>query len=89
MEKTEEFNVLELQDLVIKHNCGKKHSCTGKIKKQWTSYREKYLDTLEIQEGACTFAPQTLNMIERLSAESFQQKQGLRENHSTFARVKD
>ena len=40
-------------------------------------------------EGACTFAPQTLNMIERLSAEPIQQKQGLRENHSTFARVKD
>jgi hypothetical protein len=44
---------------------------------------------LEIQEGACTFAPQTLNMIERLSAESVQQKQGFRENDSTFARVKD
>ena len=34
-------------------------------------------------------APQTLNMIERLSAESVQQKQGFRENHSTFARVKN
>ena len=56
---------------------------------KWISYREKYLENLEIQEGACTFAPQTLNMIERLSAEPIQQKQGLRENHSTFARVKD
>ena len=26
MEKREEFNVLELQELVIKHNCGKKHT---------------------------------------------------------------
>jgi len=25
MEKTEDFNVLELQELVIKHNRGKKH----------------------------------------------------------------
>ena len=64
-------------------------SCTGKIQKKWISYREKHLENLEIQEGACTFAPQTLNMIERLSAEPIQQKQGLRENHSTFARVKD
>ena len=62
-------------------------SCMGKIQKKWTSYREKYLENLEIQEGACTFAPQTLNMIERLSAEPIQQKQGLRENHSTSARV--
>ena len=64
-------------------------SCTGKIQKKWISYREKYLENLEIQEGACTFAPQTLKTIERLSAESVQQKQGFRENDSTFARVKD
>jgi len=44
---------------------------------------------LEIQEGACTFAPQTLKMIERLSAEPIQQKQGLREYYSTSARDKD
>ena len=49
-------------------------SCMGKIKKKWTSYREKYLENLKIKEGACTFAPQTLNMIERLSAEPVQQK---------------
>ena len=49
-------------------------SCMGKIQKKWTSYREKYLENLEIKEGACTFAPQTLNMIERLSAEPIQQK---------------
>nr|MCR5819997.1 integrase core domain-containing protein [Bacteroidaceae bacterium] len=47
-------------------------SCMGKIKKKWTSYREKYLETLEIKEGACTFAPQTLKQIERLSAEPIQ-----------------
>ena len=64
-------------------------SCMGKIQKKWTSYREKYLENLEIQEGACTFAPQTLETIERLSAEPIQQKQGLRENHSTSARVKN
>ena len=62
---------------------------TGKIQKKWISYREKYLENLEIQEGACIFAPQTLNMIEQLSAEPIQQKQGLRENHSTSARVKN
>lgn len=62
-------------------------SCTGKIKKKWKSYREKYLENLEIQEGACTFALQTLNQIERLSAESVQGKQGLRDNYSTSARV--
>ena len=64
-------------------------SCTGKIQKKWISYREKYLENLEIQEGACIFAPQTRNMIEQLSAEPIQQKQGLRENHSTSARDKD
>ena len=64
-------------------------SCRGKIQKKWISYREKYLENLEIQEGACTFAPQTLNMIERFSAEPVQQKQGLRENDSTSARDKD
>ena len=35
-----------------------------KYRKKRISYREKYLENLEIQEGACTFAPQTLNMIE-------------------------
>ena len=52
----------------------KKNQCTGKIQKKWISYREKYLENLEIQEGACTFAPQTLEMIEQLSAEPAQQK---------------
>gem|GEM_PF-3596140 len=37
------------------------------------------------KEGNCL----TLNMIERLSAEPIQQKQGLRENDSTSARDKD
>ncbi len=64
-------------------------SCKGKIQKKWTSYREKYLENLEIQEGACTFAPQTLDMIEQLSAEHVQQKQGLRVNDSTSARDKN
>lgn len=45
----------------------------GKIKKKWTSYREKYLENLEIQEGVTTFAPQTLKQIERLSAEPIQE----------------
>ena len=35
-----------------------------KINKKWTSYREKYLENLEICEGSTTFASQTLNMIE-------------------------
>ena len=38
--------------------------CKGKIQKKWISYREKYLENLEIQEGACTFAPQTLNFCQ-------------------------
>ena len=63
-------------------------SCVGKIQKKWTSYREKHLENLEIQEGACTFAPQNLELIERLSAEPVQQKQGFRENCSSPARVK-
>ena len=42
-----------------------------------------------IYRWVCTFAPQTLNMIERLSAEPIQQKQGLRENYSTSVRDKD
>ena len=46
---------------------------TGKIKKKWISYRERHLEKLEIKEGACTFAPQTLNMIERFSAKPIQQ----------------
>jgi len=60
----------------------------GKIQKKWTSYREKHLENLEIQEGACTFAPQNLELIERLSAEPVQQKQGFGENCSSPARVK-
>ena len=36
----------------------------GRIHKKWTSYREKYLDNLEIQSGAISFAPQTLDSIE-------------------------
>ena len=63
-------------------------SCVGKIQKKWTSYREKHLENLEIQEGACTFAPQNLELIERLSAEPVQQKQGFGENCSSPARVK-
>ena len=63
-------------------------SCVGKIQKKWTSYREKHLENLEIQEGACTFAPQNLELIERLFAEPVQQKQGFGENCSSPARVK-
>ena len=62
-------------------------SCMGKIQKKWISYREKYLENLEIQEGACTFAPQTLNMIEHFPAEQIQPKEGFRENDSTLDRV--
>ncbi len=36
----------------------------GRINKKWTSYREKYLNNLDIKEGATNFAPQTLNSIE-------------------------
>jgi transposase InsO family protein len=49
-------------------------SCMGRIQKKWISYREKYLDSLEIKEGASILRPQTLNMIERLTAEQIQQK---------------
>ena len=37
----------------------------GKINKKWTSYREKYLQNLEIKAGSTNFAPQTLDSIER------------------------
>ena len=36
----------------------------GKINKKWTSYREKYLNNLEIQIGATSFAQQTRDSIE-------------------------
>ena len=49
-------------------------SCMGKIQKKRISYRKKYLENLEIQEGACIFALQNLNVIERLSLEPIQQK---------------
>jgi transposase InsO family protein len=41
-------------------------ACRGKIQKKWISYREKYLENLEISKDATTFASQTLNMIEQL-----------------------
>jgi len=30
--------------------------CTGRLQKKWTSYRERYLDSLVIQPGATVFA---------------------------------
>jgi len=51
-------------------------SCMCIIQKKWISYREKYLEKLEISEGVCTFVPQTLNMIERFSVEPVQQNKG-------------
>ena len=36
----------------------------GRINKKWTSYREKYLNNLEIQTGATSFAPQTRDSVE-------------------------
>ena len=36
----------------------------GKINKKWTSYREKYLNNLEIRIGATSFAQQTRDSIE-------------------------
>ena len=45
----------------------------GKIKKKWTSYRERYLESLEVEEGCSTFAMQTLNSIEQLKTETIQQ----------------
>ena len=47
-------------------------SCMGKIQKKWVSYREKHLENLEIQKGACTFEPQTLNKVEQDTAELVQ-----------------
>ena len=38
-------------------------SCRGKIQKNWTWYREKYLESLEISERATTFAAQTLEIL--------------------------
>ena len=97
MEKTEDFNVLELQELVIKHNFGKKHTSLAQKSMIVKSYllnhvpleqlsKDFGVSVRSIRRWISTFAPQTLNMIERLSAESVQQKQGFRENHSTFSR---
>lgn len=47
--------------------------CRGKIRKKWTSYRERYLESLEVEEGCSTFAMQTLNSIEQLKTETIQQ----------------
>lgn len=38
----------------------------GKIAKKWLSYRECHLYNLQIQEGATTFAKQTLNLVDQL-----------------------
>ena len=38
--------------------------CRGKIKKKWISYREKHLESLEVQEGCSTFVMQPLNVVE-------------------------
>ena len=54
-------------------------SCRGKMQKKWTSYREKYLESLEISEGATTFAAQTLEMIESAKQVDTQSFAGLRE----------
>ena len=35
-----------------------------KIQKKWISYREKYIESLEVHKGATTFTQQTLNSIE-------------------------
>ena len=77
-------------------------SCMGKLQKKWTSYREKYLENLKVQEGSYTFASQNLNMLEQLSAEAVQDNKGLEiiiqllpglrirypKRHSTKGRVK-
>jgi hypothetical protein len=60
MEKNEDSDLLELQELALRH----------KVDLPRKSFEDK-----------C--------MIERLSSEHIQQKQGFRENDSTFARVKD
>ena len=46
--------------------------------------QRKYLKNFEIQEGACTFSPQTLNMIEQLSAEPVQQKTRVKRESFNF-----
>lgn len=38
-------------------------SFNGKIQKKWISYREKYLESLEIQKGSTIFAAQTQAML--------------------------
>ena len=40
------------------------------------SYREKNLENLEIQEGACTFAPQTLNILNGFPRSLFNKNKG-------------
>ena len=49
---------------------------TGRIRKRWISYRERYLDNLEIKEGASALAPQTLNLIDQGSISIVNKFQG-------------
>lgn len=50
--------------------------CTGRIHKRWNSYREKYLQNLDVMEGATSLEPQTLKLVDQLSEEEVNQNQG-------------
>lgn len=51
----------------------------GQNTEKRTSYREKYLENLEVSEGLTTFTAQTLEMIESVSKDNTQLSIGLRE----------
>ena len=99
MEKKEESDLLELQELALKYRTGTKFHLDAAQKRMivkaylvnhvpMVQLCEKFnVSRISIYRWIRTFAPQTLNMIEQLSAEPIQQKQGLREDHSTSARV--
>ena len=61
---TREATLARASAIVCDVDAKTQHPLQVKYRKKRISYREKYLENLEIQEGACTFAPQTLNMIE-------------------------
>ena len=38
---------------------------TGRLKKRWRSYREEWLDSLQVKPGATTLEQQTLDLVEQ------------------------
>ena len=98
--KNEDLDLLELQELALKNKSIKRHKSLDEklmiVKAHLLNHvpisqlsADFHVNRLTIRRWISTFAPQTLNMIERLSVEPIQQKQGLKENCSTSVRDKN